>query len=76
MADIVSYEFDINYLDIDVTGKSVSAMVIDGKIPGPTIQANLNDRLKITFNNLMGRRYLHSLAWRFSCRMIRMECLI
>ena len=28
-------------------------MVIDGNIPGPTIQANLNDTLKITFNNRM-----------------------
>ena len=53
MADIVSYEFDINYLSVDVTGKPVTAMVIDGNIPGPTIQANLDDRLKITFNNLM-----------------------
>ena len=53
MADIASYEFDIDYLDVNVTGKPVPAMVIDGNIPGPTIQANLNDTLKITFNNRM-----------------------
>ena len=53
MADMVSYEFDIDYLDVNVTGKLVPAMVIDGNIPGPTIQANLNDTLKITFNNRM-----------------------
>ena len=53
LADTVSYEFDIGYREINVTGQPVSAMVIDGKIPGPTIQANLNDRLRITFNNRM-----------------------
>ena len=53
MAAMVSYEFDIDYLDVNVTGKPVPAMVIDGNIPGPTIQANLNDTLKITFNNRM-----------------------
>ena len=53
MADMASYEFDIDYLDVNVTGKLVPAMVIDGNIPGPTIQASLNDTLKITFNNRM-----------------------
>ena len=52
-ADIVSYEFDIDYREINVTGKPVTAMVIDGGIPGPTIQANLNDTLRVTFNNRM-----------------------
>ena len=53
MAGVVSYEFDIDYLDVDITGKPVLAMAIDGKIPGPVIRANLHDRLKVTFNNLM-----------------------
>ena len=52
-ADIVSYEFDIDYREINVTGKPVTAMVIDGGIPGPTIQADLNDTLRVTFNNRM-----------------------
>ena len=66
MADMVSYEFDIDYLDVNVTGKLVPAMVIDGNIPGPTIQASLNDTLKITFNNRMDVENLHTLAWRSS----------
>ena len=53
MAEMVSYEFDIDYLDVNITGKRVPAMVIDGNIPGPTIQANLNDTLRVTFNNRM-----------------------
>ena len=48
---MASYEFYID--DVNITGKPVPAMVIDGNIPGPTIQANLNDTLKITFNNQM-----------------------
>lgn len=52
-AEVVSYEFDIDYREINVTGKPVTAMVIDGKIPGPTIEADLNDTLRVTFNNRM-----------------------
>ena len=52
-AETVSYEFEIDYREINVTGKPVTAMVIDGGIPGPTIQANLNDTLRVTFNNRM-----------------------
>jgi FtsP/CotA-like multicopper oxidase with cupredoxin domain len=52
-AETVSYEFDIDYREINVTGKPVTAMVIDGKIPGPTIEADLNDTLRVTFNNRM-----------------------
>ena len=36
MADLVRYEFDIDYLDVNITGKRVPAIVIDGNIPGPT----------------------------------------
>ena len=53
LAATVSYEFDIDYRDVNITGKAVRALVIDGSIPGPTIEANLNDTLKITFNNRM-----------------------
>ena len=53
LAATVSYEFDIDYREINVTGNAVTALVIDGSIPGPTIEANLNDTLKITFNNRM-----------------------
>ena len=53
LAATVSYEFDIDYREINVTGNAVTALVIDGGIPAPTIEANLNDTLKITFNNRM-----------------------
>ena len=49
----VSYEFDIDYRAIKITGEAVTALVIDGNIPGPTIEADLNDTLRITFNNRM-----------------------
>ena len=52
-AEVVNYEFDIDYRAINVTGKTITALVIDGNIPGPTIQANLDDTLRITFNNRM-----------------------
>jgi len=52
-AATVKYEFDIHYMDVNITGKRISAMVIDGKIPGPTIKANLGDTLQVTFNNDM-----------------------
>ena len=52
-AEMVSYEFDIDYKEVNVTGKPVRAMVIDGGIPGPTIQADLDDTLRVTFNNRM-----------------------
>ena len=53
MAEVVSYEFDIDYREINVTGEQAIALVIDGSIPGPTIQADLNDTLRVTFNNRM-----------------------
>ena len=52
-AGTVAYEFDIDYRDINITGEPVRALVIDGGIPGPTIEADLNDTLRITFNNRM-----------------------
>ena len=52
-AEVVNYEFDIDYRAINVTGKTITALVIDGNIRGPTIQANLDDTLRITFNNRM-----------------------
>ena len=73
MAAMVSYEFDIDYLDVNITGKPVPAMVIDGNIPGPTIQANLNDTLKITFNNRMDVETSY-IGMACSCRTIRMAC--
>ena len=53
MADTVSYELDIDYRDVNITGIPVTALVIDGGIPGPTIEADLNDTLRITFHNRM-----------------------
>lgn len=53
LADLVAYEFDIDYLDVNITGRPARAMAIDGRIPAPTIRARLNDRLRVTFNNRM-----------------------
>ena len=52
-AKTVSYNFDIDYIEMNVTGSSIKAMGIGGQIPGPTIEAHLGDTLRVTFNNKM-----------------------
>lgn len=52
-AALVHYELDIDYLDVNITGRPARAMAIDGRIPAPAIRAALNDRLRVTFHNRM-----------------------
>ncbi len=52
-AKLVEYNFDIKYKEVNFTGKNVTVMTIDGKVPGPKIIANEGDILKVTFNNKM-----------------------
>jgi FtsP/CotA-like multicopper oxidase with cupredoxin domain len=52
-ADIVSYNFDVNYKEINMTGEPAMAMSINDQIPAPTIEAKVGDTLKVTFNNHM-----------------------
>jgi len=52
-AKLVEYSFDIGYKKINITGKSVTAMAIDDRIPGPTIEAHIDDTLRVTFRNKM-----------------------
>lgn len=52
-ADVVSYQFNVDYKEVNMAGESVMAMSINDQIPAPTIEAKVGDTLKITFNNLM-----------------------
>jgi FtsP/CotA-like multicopper oxidase with cupredoxin domain len=52
-ADIVSYNFDIDYDEIFIIDKTVVAMSINDQIPGPIIEAKIGDTLQVTFNNKM-----------------------
>ena len=52
-ADVVSYNFDVDYKEVNITGKPTMAMSINNQIPAPTLEANVGDILKVTFNNLM-----------------------
>ena len=52
-ADVVSYNFDVNYKEITMTDKAVMAMTINDQIPAPAIEASVGDTLRVTLNNLM-----------------------
>ncbi len=52
-AEVVSYQFNIDYKEMNITGESVLAMSINNQIPAPTVEAKVGDVLKVTFNNLM-----------------------
>lgn len=53
IAKTVKYEFDIDYKNVNFTGKEVKAMSVAGQIPAPTISAQVGDTLEVTFNNKM-----------------------
>ena len=53
IAEVVSYEFDIDYQTVNISGKEATAMVIDGRIPAPIIEATVGDTLQVTFHNHM-----------------------
>lgn len=50
-AGVAEYNFDIEYKTVSPAGEPVRTMVVDGGIPGPTIEAKLGDTLRVTFNN-------------------------
>lgn len=52
-AKITEYDIDIEYQQVNVTGKNVQAMTIGGTIPGKTIEATEGDVLRVTFHNKM-----------------------
>ncbi|MEN8264254.1 MAG: multicopper oxidase domain-containing protein [Nitrospirota bacterium] len=51
-AGVVTYELNINYKEVNITGKAVKAMVINGQLPGPTLEFTEGDfaRIKVTNN--------------------------
>jgi len=51
LAATVSYEFEIDTKQINITGQSVEALAIADQIPAPTIRAEVGDVLRTTFHN-------------------------
>ena len=54
-ATLKKYRFDINVKKVNITGKEVEAIAIDGQIPAPLIEATVGDILQVTFNNKMSQ---------------------
>ena len=50
-ANVVRYEFDVDYKTTNVGGQAVKALAIGGSIPAPTITATVGDILEVTFHN-------------------------
>ena len=50
-AKLVKYTFDINILEMNVTGEAVNAFAVGGTIPAPTVEATVGDTLRVTFVN-------------------------
>jgi CopA family copper-resistance protein len=50
-AELVTYEFDIDFKEINITGNPVRAMAIGDSIPAPTLTGRVGDTLRVTFNN-------------------------
>lgn len=55
-SQLVKYEFDIENKKIAIAGQNTDALVINNKIPGPTIEAHVGDTLEVTFNNKMNEK--------------------
>lgn len=51
IADVVEYEFDIDVIEMNITGQPVAALAVGGQIPAPTIRAAVGDVLRATFHN-------------------------
>ena len=50
-AETVSYEFEINTKQLNITGTVVEALAINDQVPAPTIRAAIGDVLRATFHN-------------------------
>lgn len=49
----VKYQIEIDYKTVNVTGKNIQAMALNGSIPGPTLRFSEGDIAKISFHNAM-----------------------
>lgn len=52
-AAVVEYDLTIDHQPINITGKSVYGMTINGDIPGPTLRFNEGDSARIKVHNKM-----------------------
>ena len=51
LGETVSYDFEIDSLQVNFTGKTVTGLAINGQIPAPRIEAKVGDVLRATFHN-------------------------
>jgi FtsP/CotA-like multicopper oxidase with cupredoxin domain len=52
-AEKIDYKINIDYKTINLTGKNIKAMALNGSIPGPTLKFREGDSAKISFHNSM-----------------------
>ncbi len=50
-AEEISFRLTIDYKDINITGKTVKAMVINDQLPGPTLKFTEGDIARISVTN-------------------------
>ena len=60
-AEVVEYTLKVGHVDVNITGRPVQAMGINGGIPGPTLSAAVGDVLRITVHNQL--RVPSSIHW-------------
>ena len=53
LAEVVEYNLTISQQNINITGTPVSAMTVNGAIPGPTLQFKEGDKARIHVHNKM-----------------------
>ena len=47
IADEITYDLTIDYKTVNITGKDVEAMTINGQLPGPTLRMTESDDVTI-----------------------------
>lgn len=52
-AGVIEYNLEISQEDVNITGKPVPAMTINGTIPGPTLRFREGDTARIHVHNKM-----------------------
>lgn len=50
-AAVVEYEYDIDFIQLNITGEPIQALAIDNQVPAPAISASVGDVLRATFHN-------------------------
>lgn len=54
-AEVVEYQFDIDYKTVNFSGKPRIALAVGDSIPAPTVRARVGDTLRVAFRNRLDR---------------------